>query len=87
MMIESLLISLEADIKEYKTGEIIFREEDLFYNLLFQNSVSQLKLLLDYLKNYHDDKAFYSFSIPLTSSNKTPCRSSNPYRKKYDSKD
>lgn len=160
MIIESLLISYGAEIKKYKSGEIIFREEDLpiyyyqiekgkiklnnytedgkefiqnifsdghsfgesllfverpypmnalaieassifripkscflnliqknpeislniyeclaermyykyimFYNLSFQNPVSKLKLLLDYLKSHHEDKAPYSFQIPLT---------------------
>ncbi|MEY8760172.1 Crp/Fnr family transcriptional regulator [Chryseobacterium tongliaoense] len=38
----------------------------MFYNLSFQNPSSKLKLLMDYLKSYHEDKTPYSFQIPLT---------------------
>ena len=38
----------------------------MFYNLSFQNPVAKLKLLMDYLKSYHEDKRPYSFQIPLT---------------------
>ena len=149
MILENLLISFGAEMKHYKTGEIIFREEEIpmhyyqirkgkiklnnyteegkefiqnifsnghsfgesllfvehhypmnavaiedssvfrmpkssflnliqtnpeislsiyimFYNLSFQNPGSKLKLLLDYLKSYHEDKTPYSFQVPLT---------------------
>lgn len=38
----------------------------MLYNLSFQNPISKLKLLMDYLKSYHKDKVPYSFQIPLT---------------------
>lgn len=38
----------------------------MFYNLSFQSPSSKLKLLMDYLKSYHEDKTPYSFQIPLT---------------------
>jgi CRP-like cAMP-binding protein len=38
----------------------------MFYNLSFQNPVSKLKLMMDYMKSYYEDKAPYSFQIPLT---------------------
>ncbi|ASW73615.1 cyclic nucleotide-binding protein [Chryseobacterium piperi] len=38
----------------------------MFYNLSFQNPTSKLRLLMDYLKSYHEDKIPYSFQIPLT---------------------
>ncbi|WP_336961980.1 Crp/Fnr family transcriptional regulator [Chryseobacterium contaminans] len=47
-------------------AERMYYKYIMFYNLSFQNPVSKLKLLLDYLKSYHDDKAPYSFQIPLT---------------------
>lgn len=47
-------------------AERMYYKYIMFYNLSFQNPASKLKLLLDYLKSYHDDKAPYSFLIPLT---------------------
>lgn len=47
-------------------AERMYYKYIMLYNLSFQNPVSKLKLLLDYLKSYHDDKAAYSFQIPLT---------------------
>ncbi|WP_160137785.1 Crp/Fnr family transcriptional regulator [Chryseobacterium sp. c4a] len=48
-------------------AERMYYKYIMFYNLSFQNPVSKLKLLLDYLKSYHDNnKAPYSFLIPLT---------------------
>lgn len=47
-------------------AERMYYKYIMFYNLSFQNPVSKLKLLLDYLKSYHEDKAPYSFQIPLT---------------------
>lgn len=38
----------------------------MLYNLSFQNPESKLKLFMDYLKSYHEDKKPYSFQIPLT---------------------
>jgi CRP-like cAMP-binding protein len=38
----------------------------MLYNLSFQNPEAKLKLFMDYLKSYHDDKTLYSFQIPLT---------------------
>ncbi|WP_312305308.1 Crp/Fnr family transcriptional regulator [Chryseobacterium sp.] len=47
-------------------AERMYYKYIMFYNLSFQNPVSKLKLLMDYLKSYHEDKAPYSFQIPLT---------------------
>lgn len=47
-------------------AERMYYKYIMFYNLSFQNPVSKLKLLMDYLKSYHDDKTPYSFQIPLT---------------------
>ncbi|MCS4302539.1 Crp/Fnr family transcriptional regulator [Chryseobacterium sp. BIGb0232] len=47
-------------------AERMYYKYIMFYNLSFQNPLSKLKLMLDYLKSYHDDKAPYSFQIPLT---------------------
>lgn len=38
----------------------------MLHNLSFQNPEAKLKLFMDYLKSYHDDKAPYSFQVPLT---------------------
>ncbi|RMZ60144.1 Crp/Fnr family transcriptional regulator [Chryseobacterium nematophagum] len=38
----------------------------MLYNLSFQNPIDKLKLLMEYLKSYHDDKCPYSFQIPMT---------------------
>ncbi|AYZ12074.1 Crp/Fnr family transcriptional regulator [Chryseobacterium arthrosphaerae] len=47
-------------------AERMYYKYIMFYNLSFQNPVSKLKLLMDYLKSYHEDKAPYSFQVPLT---------------------
>ncbi|MDR6369997.1 CRP-like cAMP-binding protein [Chryseobacterium bernardetii] len=47
-------------------AERMYYKYIMLYNLSFQNPVSKLKLLMDYLKSYHDDKNPYSFQIPLT---------------------
>lgn len=47
-------------------AERMYYKYIMFYNLSFQNPVSKLKLLMDYLKSYHEDKVPYSFQIPLT---------------------
>lgn len=47
-------------------AERMYHKYIMFYNLSFQNPGSKLKLLLDYLKSYHEDKTPYSFQIPLT---------------------
>jgi len=47
-------------------AERMYYKYIMFYNLSFQNPVAKLKLLMDYLKSYHEDKAPYSFQIPLT---------------------
>lgn len=47
-------------------AERMYYKYIMFYNLSFQNPVSKLKLLMDYLKSYHGDKIPYSFQIPLT---------------------
>ncbi|MCQ9639655.1 Crp/Fnr family transcriptional regulator [Chryseobacterium sp. WG14] len=47
-------------------AERMYYKYIMLYNLSFQSPVSKLKLLLDYLKSYHDDKAAYSFQVPLT---------------------
>lgn len=47
-------------------AERIYHKYIMFYNLSFQNPGSKLKLLLDYLKSYHEDKTPYSFQVPLT---------------------
>ncbi|WP_079241664.1 Crp/Fnr family transcriptional regulator [Chryseobacterium indologenes] len=47
-------------------AERMYYKYIMLYNLSFQNPVSKLKLLMDYLKSYHDDKTPYSFQIPLT---------------------
>lgn len=47
-------------------AERMYYKYIMLYNLSFQNPVSKLKLLMDYLKSYHDDKKPYSFQIPLT---------------------
>ncbi|WP_412850613.1 Crp/Fnr family transcriptional regulator [Chryseobacterium sp. PMSZPI] len=47
-------------------AERMYYKYIMFYNLSFQNPVSKLKLLMDYLKSYHEDKTPYSFQIPLT---------------------
>lgn len=57
----------ETSLNIYKClAERMYYKYIMFYNLSFQNPLSKLKLLLDYLKSYHDDKAPYSFLIPLT---------------------
>ncbi|WP_299181714.1 Crp/Fnr family transcriptional regulator [uncultured Chryseobacterium sp.] len=38
----------------------------MLYNLSFQNPESKLKLFMDYLKSYQEDKKPYSFEVPLT---------------------
>lgn len=38
----------------------------MLYSLSFQNPEAKLKLFMDYLKSYQDDKTPYSFQIPLT---------------------
>ncbi|TZF98570.1 Crp/Fnr family transcriptional regulator (plasmid) [Chryseobacterium panacisoli] len=47
-------------------AERMYYKYVMLYNLSFQNPVSKLKLLMDYLKSYHEDKTPYSFQIPLT---------------------
>lgn len=47
-------------------AERMYYKYIMLYNLSFQSPVSKLKLLMDYLKSYHDDKTPYSFQIPLT---------------------
>lgn len=47
-------------------AERMYHKYIMFYNLSFQNPGSKLKLLLDYLKSYHEDKTPYSFQVPLT---------------------
>ncbi|MEG0928940.1 Crp/Fnr family transcriptional regulator [Chryseobacterium sp.] len=47
-------------------AERMYYKYIMFYNLSFQNPVSKLKLLLDHLKSYHEDKTSYSFQVPLT---------------------
>ncbi|MBL3547673.1 Crp/Fnr family transcriptional regulator [Chryseobacterium sp. KMC2] len=57
----------EVSLNVYQClAERMYYKYIMLYNLSFQNPVSKLKLLLDYLKSYHDDKAAYSFQIPLT---------------------
>lgn len=47
-------------------AERMYYKYIMLYNLSFQNPVAKLKLLMDYLKSYHEDKTPYSFQIPLT---------------------
>lgn len=47
-------------------AERMYYKYIMLYNLSFQNPISKLKLLMDYLKSYHKDKVPYSFQIPLT---------------------
>jgi CRP-like cAMP-binding protein len=47
-------------------AERMYYKYIMFYNLSFQNPVAKLKLLMDYLKSYHEDKTPYSFQISLT---------------------
>ncbi|CAD0218557.1 Crp/Fnr family transcriptional regulator [Chryseobacterium sp. D764] len=47
-------------------AERMYYKYIMLYNLSFQNPVGKLKLLMDYLKSYHEDKTLYSFQIPLT---------------------
>lgn len=46
-------------------AERMYYKYIMSYNLSFQNPVSEVKLLMDYLKSFHDDKAPYSFRILL----------------------
>ncbi|WP_343658436.1 Crp/Fnr family transcriptional regulator [Chryseobacterium sp.] len=47
-------------------AERMYYKYIMLYNLSFQNPVTKLKLLMDYLKSYQDHKKPYSFQIPLT---------------------
>lgn len=47
-------------------AERMYYKYIMLYNLSFQNPTSKLKLLMDYLKSYDENKTPYSFQIPLT---------------------
>ncbi|MBK1896565.1 Crp/Fnr family transcriptional regulator [Chryseobacterium paridis] len=47
-------------------AERMYYKYIMLYNLSIQNPASKLKLLMDYLKTYDDNKEPYSFQIPLT---------------------
>ncbi|MBE4948826.1 Crp/Fnr family transcriptional regulator [Chryseobacterium culicis] len=59
--------SLEISLAVYKCmSERMYYKYIMLYNLSYQNPVSKLKILMDYLKSYHDHTKPYSFQIPLT---------------------
>ncbi|WP_454045755.1 Crp/Fnr family transcriptional regulator [Chryseobacterium sp. Marseille-Q8038] len=65
--LELLQNNPEISLNVYQClAERMYYKYIMLYNLSFQNPVSKLKLLMDYLKSYHDDKTPYSFQIPLT---------------------
>ncbi|WP_114820145.1 Crp/Fnr family transcriptional regulator [Chryseobacterium sp. KLBC 52] len=65
--LELLQSNPEISLNVYQClAERMYYKYIMLYNLSFQNPVSKLKLLMDYLKSYHDDKNHYSFQIPLT---------------------
>ncbi|ASK29199.1 Crp/Fnr family transcriptional regulator [Chryseobacterium sp. T16E-39] len=47
-------------------AERMYYKYIMLYNLSFQNPTSKLKLLMDYLKSYDENKTPFSFQIPLT---------------------
>lgn len=47
-------------------AERMYYKYIMLYNLSFQNPEAKLKLFMDYLKSYHEDKSPYSFQVPLT---------------------
>ncbi|WP_172282835.1 Crp/Fnr family transcriptional regulator [Chryseobacterium sp. LAM-KRS1] len=47
-------------------AERMYYKYVMLYNLSVQNPASKLKLLMDYLKSYDENKTPYSFQIPLT---------------------
>ncbi|WP_228393974.1 Crp/Fnr family transcriptional regulator [Chryseobacterium artocarpi] len=44
-------------------AERMYHKYIMFYNLSFQNQGSKLKLLLDYMKSYYEDKTPYFFLL------------------------
>lgn len=57
----------EVSLSVYEClAERMYYKYLMLYNLSFQNPVSKLKLLMDYLKSYHEEKTPYSFQVPLT---------------------
>ena len=74
---ESLLISWGSETKNDKAGPVIFCEEEFppyYYQIEKENST----------ESYHEDKAPYSFQIPLTASRlphlRAMYRNGDPYR-------
>ena len=47
-------------------AERMYYKYIMLYNLSFQSPIGKLKMLMDYLKSYHEDKNPYSFQVPLT---------------------
>ncbi|WP_390455937.1 Crp/Fnr family transcriptional regulator, partial [Chryseobacterium sp. Alg-005] len=57
----------EVSVNIYQClAERMYYKYIMLYNLSFQSPESKLKLFMDYLKSYHEDKKPYSFQIPLT---------------------
>jgi len=57
----------EVSINIYQClAERMYYKYIMLYNLSFQNPATKIKLLLDYLKSYHENKNSYSFQVPLT---------------------